>query len=184
MGDKSLDDLLVVSVTNTNMGYVRAIALELGQKTHPSNIMLPRTFTGGEFAPHFRLDKGVVLDKKTVYMVAANSPFKTAQEIMGRVCIAADAAKRNGAKRVVMVAPDLAYSRQDRGPEEDPKMEGMGIHSLVQARNLHANGVDAVIHSHLHNPKVFNMYANAYGVPNGREILHDFLVWSQGKRSS
>jgi ribose-phosphate pyrophosphokinase len=91
-----------------------------------------------------------------------------------RNMILARAAKDNGAKRVVLIEPDLFYSAQDRGShrfgdvEKDrdiadlKKFDGQAFTSLLYAKLLKESGVDTVITVHNHSLKVENLFRDIF----------------------
>jgi ribose-phosphate pyrophosphokinase len=92
-----------------------------------------------------------------------------------RNMILARAAKDNGAKKVVLVEPDLFYSAQDRGAyrfgeiEKDrevsdlKKFDGQAVTSLLYAKLLKEAGVDTVITVHNHSIKVETLFRDVFG---------------------
>ncbi|PON19694.1 hypothetical protein C2W62_01240 [Candidatus Entotheonella serta] len=92
-----------------------------------------------------------------------------------RTFILAQAAKDNGAARVILVEPDLFYSTQDRGPYLDAgespgsrsatdlkKFDGQPLTSHLYANLLKASGVDAVVTLHNHSEKVQQYFTQVF----------------------
>lgn len=169
----SLENLVIAAPSRTHMEFPQQVADHLGKYTDLVDVMDPKLFSSGEFGPVFIFNGQKGLEGKTVYLIVSQGPFVTAQELAARTGIAADAAKYWGAKKVVVVSPDLAYSRADRGFKEDPdkKLKGKGVTSAWQARLYQISGVDQVLTMHLHNKRLYDIYAEAFGVDNGRKVL-------------
>lgn len=157
MKDGDLDDKVFCSVTEYNE-FGHKVGEFSGQNKDIDTIMRNITFTGGEFCPEFK----VPIKDKTVYISATSSYDVGPQELHMRVCLAADAAKQNGAKEVVLIQPMLSYSRQDRGPKDDEKLKGQPYSSLVLARNFYMNGVDRILTMHLHSRDNYYPFAELY----------------------
>lgn len=168
-----LEDIVIVALSRTHRKYAQKIAEYAGQVGNIINKMNPRRFSAGEYCPKFHV-KG-----KNVYVIGTQGPFQSPQEFPTRVAFAADAAKRQGAQCVTLLAPDLPFSRQDRGPEEDPKMEGESFTAEVQAKIFREGGVDRIVSMHLHSQKLYEIYEKVYQKP-GKEIVYgitpDFIL--------
>lgn len=89
--------------------------------------------------------------------------------------IIARAAKENGAKRVVLVEPDLFFSAQDRGPRPElgdtcgerdvsdiKKFDGQPFTSKLYAQMLKLAGVDDVVTVHNHSVSVQKMFTEVF----------------------
>jgi phosphoribosylpyrophosphate synthetase len=123
----------------------------------------PRKFSGGEYCPKFALN-GKNLDGKSVYIIMVPSPYKTPEELVERACITARAAKENNAKKVVLLATDLPHARQDRGAGEDEKAKGEANTALLHAGMFRLSGIDQVITTHAHTPRLQAFFAKEYGI--------------------
>jgi ribose-phosphate pyrophosphokinase len=110
-----------------------------------------------------------------------------------RTMMLARGAKDNGAKRVILVEPDLFFSAQDRGPhraedeesrplEDLKKFDGQPFTASLYAELLKVSGVDAVITVHNHSAKVQRLFGRAFGggfynlIPD--PVYADYLKYS------
>jgi phosphoribosylpyrophosphate synthetase len=152
---KNPEDIVIVTVGQTDEEFAQSVADYVGKDQDILTTMVPRIFTGGEYNPKFIFENGSQgLNGKTVYLIATQGAFQNPQDMAMRVCIASRAAKENGAKNVILIATDLSYSRQDRGINEDPKMLGEANTAKLFAELLKLSGVDETITIHLHNSRV------------------------------
>jgi len=134
--------------------------------------MMPKIMSGGEFNPKFIFEgQAKNLKEKTVYLISTEGPFQNPQDRAMRNCITIRAAKENGAEKVILVALDLSYSRQDRSVDEDPKMLGEANTAKLYAELLKTAGVDEVITIHLHNKRV-TKYHNDLSENNKKRIFN------------
>tara|TARA_Y100000310_G_scaffold342726_1_gene447103 strand:+ start:403 stop:1614 length:1212 start_codon:yes stop_codon:yes gene_type:complete len=176
--EKSIDleGIVVATISRTHEEFSQMISEHVGQYDDIGTVMDPRMFSGGEYGPKFRFgDKNQMnLINKSVYIISTQGPFQNPQDIGMRICLAAGTAKENGAKGVYLVATDLSYSRQDRGPSEDKKMVGEGNTAKLYAELLANSGVDGVITLHSHNRKIKGYYEEAMGA-SGEKVFFD--VW-------
>jgi len=171
-----LEGIVVATISRTHEEFSQMVSEHVGQHEDIGTVMDPRIFSGGEYSPKFRFeDKGQRnLNNKSVYIISTQGPFQNPQDIGMRICLAAGTAKENGAKGVYLVATDLSYSRQDRGPAEDKKMVGEGNTAKMYAGLLAKSGVDGVITLHSHNKKIKQYYEKAMGNSGGKAF---FDVW-------
>ncbi len=102
-----------------------------------------KTFPDGE--GYVRLE-GKVQDEHAV-IVQTTSPPQDSRLL--QLAFMADAAKRNGAKKVTAIVPYLAYARQDK-----IFLQGEGISIETIARMLRNAGVDALITVNVHQEGV------------------------------
>jgi len=102
-----------------------------------------KTFPDGE--SYIRLE-GEVRNEEVV-IVQTTSPPQDARLI--QLLLIADAAKRNGAKRVTAVVPYLAYARQDKA-----FLRGEAVSIETIARMFKAVEVDSLISVNVHQEKV------------------------------
>jgi ribose-phosphate pyrophosphokinase len=98
-----------------------------------------RTFPDGE--SYVRL-LGDVQNEHAVIVQTTSAPQDT--RIM-QLAFIADAAKRNGAKKVTAIVPYLAYARQDKA-----FLQGENISAQTVSAMLEAAGVDALITVNIH----------------------------------
>lgn len=158
MSEGYLEDKVFCSVTEYNE-FGHKVAEFSRQNEDIDHVMDPKLFSSGEFCPKFK----VPLSGKTVYISATPDLEIGPQAMTMRVCLAADAAKQNGAKEVVLIAPDLNYSRQDRSPRDDKKLKGQPFSAELQAKFFYSSGIDKILTVHLHSKKIYNIYGNIYG---------------------
>jgi ribose-phosphate pyrophosphokinase len=141
----------------------------LGKNVNSEDYFDPQVFSGGEFCPRFKTDNkttdGPILKEKSVYIIAPPSTRLAPEAWAFRIMLTADAAKRAGAENVVLAAMDLPYSRQDRGPKEDPKFKGQPFSAQVLANGLKTSGIDKIITMHKHSNRIAKIYEEVYGMP-------------------
>jgi len=168
----SKNGFAIASVTSDNQ-FARTLASFCGVRSKiDDEVFNPRKFTGGEYCPVARPE---AVEGKRIYLVASPNPDKgTPQDLFSRILIATDALKRNGAREVWLLAPDLHYSRQDRGPHDaeeaekagrestEHKMKGQALTAMVQAKHFRVAGVDKVVPLHPHSKKLFKIYGGAW----------------------
>ena len=173
---KNLEELVVATISKTHEEFSQSVAEYVGQHEDIENVMDPRVFSGGEYNSKFRYEyrKKTDLKGKAVYLISTQGPFQNPQDMAMRAFIAARTAKENGAGGVYLVATDLSYSRQDRGPKEDEKMIGECNAAKLYAELLAHSGVDGLITMHCHNKKIRKFYEKEMGV-DGEKIFFD--VW-------
>ncbi|MDI6691324.1 MAG: ribose-phosphate diphosphokinase [Candidatus Bathyarchaeota archaeon] len=106
-----------------------------------------KTFPDGE--SYIRLEGEV--QNQEVFIVQTTSPPQDAK-IM-QLAFIADAAKRNGAKKVTAIVPYLAYARQDKA-----FLQGEAISIEIIARMLKAAGIDSLITVNVHQEKVLKKF--------------------------
>ncbi|MBN2566511.1 ribose-phosphate pyrophosphokinase [Candidatus Woesearchaeota archaeon] len=134
----------------------------------------PGKFSGGEFNPEVFTD----LTGKNVYLFGvptdpANILHSVSPgEMKSRAEFSAYTAWEHGAKHITFVAPDLYFSRADKGPSDMPEsspeekrrlFKGKGNLAKAQANAFKANHIDRVITMHLHSPWVAKSYQDVYG---------------------
>jgi len=193
-----IDDVIVVGVMSDDP-LAGDIAHQMGQETEISDLVSYKDFANTEFCPRFMCDEsdfehiGHSLDGKTVVIVSSCSGSITRNASAMRNFLMARAAKDNGAKRVVLIEPDLFYSAQDRGPRPEygrvafkrdlkdyKKFDGQPFSSNLYAELLSTAGVDAVMTVHNHSMSVqdiFNrkFYGNFYNLSPAR-LYANFLA--------
>jgi phosphoribosylpyrophosphate synthetase len=195
-----LNDIVIASLTQAQESISFASkSIEYLQKNYRIHIpdlsksIHPNKFSGDEFGPEVKLN----LAGKNVYLFAvptnpANYKHHVKPDgILGRVVIEAYTAKEHGAKTVTVVAPDLYFSRADKGPEDIPSdasgekkraFSEKGKSAEAQAVAWKASGVDRVITLHVHSDRVAESYAKVYGRSdalidlNPNPLLLDYLI--------
>ncbi|MDQ3001257.1 MAG: ribose-phosphate diphosphokinase [Fibrobacterota bacterium] len=146
-----------------------------GQPEEISDIISLKVYANTEFCPRFISDEndisqiGTQLNGKTVVICSAATNH-TRGSLAMRNLILARAAKDNGAKKVILVEPDLYFSAQDRGPHRGPdeqkrpvvdvkKFDGQPFTARLYAELLKSAGVDVVITVHNHSAKVQKLFS-------------------------
>ena len=76
-------------------------------------------------------------------------------EILMETFLMANAAKENGAKKIILISPILLYSRQDKKTTPDKREP---ISAKVLACLYQAVGIDKVITCHLHSTLILDFY--------------------------
>ena len=125
---------------------------ELGEKTAQlANVetiqVISKTFPDGE--SYVRL--GSPVQNERLAILQTTSPPQEIRLI--QLAFIADAAKRNGARKITAVVPYLAYARQDK-----MFLQGEGISIETLARMLNAAGVDELITVNIHAEEALNMF--------------------------
>jgi ribose-phosphate pyrophosphokinase len=150
-----------------------------GQQEEISDIISLKVYQNSEFCPRFISDEsdyghiGSKLEGKTVIICSAAANH-TRGALGMRNCILARGAKDNGARRVILVEPDLFFSAQDRGPHRGPdegnrsvedlkKFDGQPFTAKLYAELLKSAGVDVVVTVHNHSAKVQRLYSEIFG---------------------
>ena len=124
--------------------------------------MNPKVFSAGEFCPQFNVRNGHCLAGKSVYIFLVPDPHLNPEGLVYRAGMNADAAKNAGAEKVVLLATDLPHSRQDRDGSEDEKAKGESNTARLHARLFSSFGIDEVITTHVHSPRLAAFYAIEY----------------------
>jgi len=106
-----------------------------------------KTFPDGE--DYVRLESSV--QDEDVAIVQTTSPPQ--DDRLVQLALMADAAKRNGAKKVTAVVPYLAYARQDK-----MFLQGEAVSAEAVARMLKAAGTDRLITVNVHQEKVLSRF--------------------------
>lgn len=120
------------------------IAQLLGVEIIPLSL---RTFPDGE--SYIRLEGKV--DNEEVLIVQTTSPPQDSRIL--QLALIADAAKRNGAKKVTAAVPYLAYARQDK-----IFLPGEAVSIEAIAHMLKAAGIDSLITVNIHQEKVLERF--------------------------
>ncbi|MDB5050649.1 MAG: ribose-phosphate pyrophosphokinae [Fibrobacteres bacterium] len=149
-----------------------------GQPEEISDIISLKVYANTEFCPRFISDEGDMdhigtqLKGKTVVICSAATNH-TRGSLAMRNLVLARGAKDNGAKRVILVEPDLYFSAQDRGPhrgtdeqgrppEDLKKFDGQPFTAKLYAELLKSAGVDVVITVHNHSAKVQALFSTLF----------------------
>ena len=125
---------------------------QLGQKiaetlkTEPVKVAF-KTFPDGE--NYVRLEAQV--QNEDVAIVQTTSPPQDSRLI--QLALMADAARRNGARKVTAVVPYLAYARQDK-----MFLKGEAMSAQTIARMLGAAGVERLLTVNVHQDKVLSQF--------------------------
>jgi ribose-phosphate pyrophosphokinase len=169
-----------------------------GQREDIADLISLKVYANTEFCPRFISDEddlehiGRSLEGQTV-VICSTATNHTRGSLAMRTLILAKAAKDNGAKKVILVEPDLFFSAQDRGPnrstsdesrtvEDLKKFDGQPFTSQLYAQLLRMSGVDAVVTVHNHSAKVQRLFGEAF---NGEfhnllpyELYADYIKYS------
>ncbi len=169
-----------------------------GQREDIADIISLKVYANTEFCPRFISDEedrdhvGRSLEGRIV-AICSTATSHTRGSLAMRTLILARAAKDNGAKKVVLVEPDLFFSAQDRGPHRRPgedarsvedlkKFDGQPFTSELYAQLLKLSGVDEVVTVHNHSSKVQKLFSETF---NGNfhnlvpyELYSDYVKYS------
>ena len=175
------DDVVIVGAVSDDP-LASDIAERMGQEVDISDILAFKDFANTEFCPRFIFLQddehvGKSLEGKTAVIVSTCSGELTRNARAMRNFLITRAAKDNGAKRVILVEPDLFYSAQDRGPKQDPngkqrsfkdlkKFDGQPFSSRLYCELLKVAGVDTVMTVHNHSSAVAKMFSEKFGKDN------------------
>ena len=157
------------------------VAAGMGQEADISDLMSIKSFANTEFCPRFLYDEndmtriGRSLVDKTVVIVSSCSGEYTRNSRAMRTFLVARAARDNGAKRVILVEPDLFYSAQDRGPRPEhgrveftrteadyKKFDGQPFSAALYAELLKTSGIDDVLTIHNHSTSVQELFMRQF----------------------
>lgn len=192
-----MNDFVIISNVSDDP-FAIDIGHMCGQPEEISDIISLKVYANSEFCPRFISDEhdlsqiGNQLADKTVVICSAATNH-TRGSLAMRNLILARAAKDNGAKRVILVEPDLYFSAQDRGPhissdeqgrtvEDQKKFDGQPFTARLYATLLKSAGVDVVITVHNHSAKVQKLFSEVF---NGEfhnlipaELYADYIRYS------
>lgn len=184
------------------------VADSMGQRVDISDLISLKNFANSEFCPRFICDEsdfdhvGNSLVGKNVIIVSSCSGELTRNARSMRSFLVARAAKDNGAKRVILVEPDLFYSAQDRGPRPEhgnvafvrgaadyKKFDGQPFSSLLYSELLAASGFDDVLTVHNHSVSVQDIFnkrfnGNFYNLSPARLYAEYLLHHEQMQEST
>jgi len=131
-----------------------------------------RTFPDGE--SYVRLEGNV--QNEHVVMVQTTS---TAQDTrLMQLMFMANAAKRNGAKKVTAIVPYLAYARQDK-----IFLQGENISIETVATMLHAAGVDALVTVNIHAENALKKFPFPAKTLSAIPLLAEYFVQKGYKKA-
>lgn len=86
-----------------------------------------------------------------IYQTGAQNP----DEILFEIFFIADAAKRAGARKIILIMPFLLYSRQDKKTKEELNEP---VSAEVLAKLVESVGIKKIITCHIHNKKILGFY--------------------------
>lgn len=193
----SLNDIIIIGNVSDDP-FAIDIGHMCGQPEEISDIISLKVYANTEFCPRFISDEtdmehiGRRLDGKTV-VICSTATNHTRGSLAMRSLILARGAKDNGAKRVILVEPDLFFSAQDRGPyrgedeegrpiEDLKKFDGQPFTARLYAELLKNAGVDVVITVHNHSSKVQKLFSHLFNgqfhnlIPS--ELYADYIKYS------
>jgi ribose-phosphate pyrophosphokinase len=143
---------------------------QLGQKiaetlkTEPVKVAF-KTFPDGE--NYVRLEAQV--QNEDVAIVQTTSPPQDKRLI--QLALIADAARRNGARKVTAVVPYLAYARQDK-----MFLRGEAISAQVIARMLGAAGVERLLTVNVHQERVLSQFPFSSKSVSAIPLLAEYFI--------
>jgi phosphoribosylpyrophosphate synthetase len=159
------NNLFFAPLCNSHLGLATKIAeRSLFRNVNlPYEFMDPRKFSVGEFCPKFQVERNDPKGK-SAWMILTPSPRNSPESLMYRACMTARALKEHGAKKVSLLTTDLPHARQDRGPEEDLKAKGELNTVKLHASLLRASGIDQIVTTHSHSPRISSFFALENGL--------------------
>jgi len=131
-----------------------------------------RTFPDGE--SYVRLEGNV--QNEHVVMVQTTSTAQDTQ--LMQLMFMANAAKRNGAKKVTAIVPYLAYARQDK-----IFLQGENISIETVAAMLHAAGVDALVTVNIHAENALKKFPFPAKTLSAIPLLAEYFVQKDYKKA-
>jgi ribose-phosphate pyrophosphokinase len=192
-----VNDFIIISNVSDDP-FAIDIGHMCGQPEEISDIISLKVYANSEFCPRFISDEndtghiGTQLTGKTVVICSAATNH-TRGSLAMRNLILARGAKDNGAKRVILVEPDLYFSAQDRGPRLEPdekdrtladqkKFDGQPFTASLYATLLKTAGVDVVITVHNHSSKVQRLFSELFAGEfhnlSPAELYADYIRYS------
>ncbi len=192
-----MTDTIIISNVSDDP-FAIDLAHMCGQVEEIADLISLKVYANTEFCPRYISDEGNLdaigrsLEGKTVVICSAATSDSRGSLAM-RTLMLARGAKENGARKVILIEPDLFFSAQDRGPhrgegEEDrpledlKKFDGQPFTAKLYAELLKYSGIDAVITVHNHSAKVQTLFGRAFGgefynlIPD--EVYADYLKYS------
>jgi len=115
---------------------------------HFGNILIQKFACGEKYIQLLNDVKGKIV---YIYQTANENP----DEIIMETLLMANAAKENGAKKIVLISPLLLYSRQDKKTTKDKREP---ISAKLLARLYETAGIDKIITCHLHSDLILKFY--------------------------
>lgn len=153
-----------MSVLITSCGNSEKLARELAKEVKASYTPLTvSAFPDGDIYLRFNAS----LKKKTVVLVESLHPYS--QTSLVRIIFAAETAKDLGARKVILVAPYLAYMRQDKRFHP-----GEAISSKIMAKLL-SRAVDKVITIDPHTHR-FRSLREIFSIPATQLTANDLIA--------
>ncbi len=153
-----------MSVLITSCGNSEKLARELAKEVKASYTPLTvSAFPDGDIYLRFNAS----LKKKTVVLVESLHPYS--QTSLVRIIFAAETAKDLGAKKVILVAPYLAYMRQDKRFHP-----GEAVSSKIMAKLL-SRAVDKVITIDPHTHR-FRSLREIFSIPATQLTANDLIA--------
>ncbi len=175
------DTYMIIVGSVADNSFVGDISQHMNQKIHYSDLISLKSFLNNEFCPRFIVDEesieniGSKLKDQIILIVSSNYYMHSRDELAMRNFLIARAAKDNGAKKVILLEPDLFYSAQDRGPRKEhgktdfertsidyKKFDGQPFSSKLYADLLNKSGIDEVITVHNHSNSVKNLFKDIF----------------------
>ena len=190
-------DLIIISNVSDDP-FAIDIGHACGQVEDMADLISLKVYANTEFCPRYLSDEndmdhiGQSLADKVV-VICSTATDHTRGALAMRTMVLARAAKDNGARKVILVEPDLFFSAQDRGPfrgadeesrsvEDLKKFDGQAFTGKLYAELLHSSGVDAVITVHNHSSKVQKLFSQTFNggfynlIPD--ELYADYIKYS------
>jgi ribose-phosphate pyrophosphokinase len=189
-----LQDVIIISNISDDP-FAIDIGHLCGQSHDMADLIALKVYANTEFCPRYISDEHDLqhiarsLAGKTV-VICSTATNHTRGSLAMRTLVLARAAKDNGARKVILVEPDLFFSAQDRGPSrgdgEDArsvqdlkKFDGQAFTAKLYAELLATAGVDAVITVHSQSQKVQTLFSRTFNgefhnlIPD--ELYADYL---------
>lgn len=197
MKKAAMTDTIIISNVSDDP-FAIDLAHMCGQVEEIADLISLKVYANTEFCPRYISDEGNMenigrsLEDKTVVICSAAVSDSRGSLAM-RTLMLARGAKENGARKVILIEPDLFFSAQDRGPhrgededarpvEDLKKFDGQPFTAKLYAELLKHSGVDAVLTVHNHSSKVQTLFGRTFGgefynlIPN--EVYADYLKYS------
>lgn len=111
--------------------------------------ILIRKFSSGE--KYINLIDEVKNKIVYIYQTGVQNP----DEILFEIFLIADAAKRAGAKKIILIISFLLYSRQEKKTSKDSQEP---VSAEVLAKLFEISGIDELITVHIHSQKILGFY--------------------------
>ena len=151
----AMRDLIIISNVSDDP-FAIDIGHACGQVEDMADLISLKVYANTEFCPRYLSDEndmdhiGQSLTGKVV-VICSTATDHTRGALAMRTMVLARAAKDNGARKVILVEPDLFFSAQDRGPfrgadeesrsvEDLKKFDGQAFTGKLYAELLHSSG--------------------------------------------